>query len=173
MEDRHVYGSRFCSTPPPFRAGEKCPGSFFPPAFRQRSGGARQQFSVRSLQPHPSSLLPHFCHICLATHAICPLGAVRCSTAVSSRRLSTAPRGLVAGLCWGVWGDIAPRYSTASPPRQRRRVISPRYGCPCGGPPSCILRAEPSLCRTAGAWRRPARLCRPCAFLPPAPWRIC
>jgi hypothetical protein len=31
----------FCSTPPPFRADEKHRGSFFPPAFQQRSGGAR------------------------------------------------------------------------------------------------------------------------------------
>src|SRR5207244_5601549 len=57
---------RSCSTRPPFRADEKHRGSFFPPAFRQRSGGARQQFRLlgaesicRSfahyLQPQPSS----------------------------------------------------------------------------------------------------------------------
>src|SRR5262249_37152984 len=76
--------------------------------------------------------------------------------------------------CVGGYGGIshrgiAPRHHRASV----AGLISPRYGCPRGGPPSCILRAELSLCRTAGAWRRPARLCRPCAFLPPAPWRIC
>jgi len=48
MED---FGNGTCAGPvllhpAPFRADEKHPGSFFPPAFRQRSGGARQRFRL-------------------------------------------------------------------------------------------------------------------------------
>jgi hypothetical protein len=69
FRERHVCGSGSAPPRPPFVQMKNTGGSFFPPAFRQRSGGARQQFRLlgaesrisvcRSfgpyLQPHPPS----------------------------------------------------------------------------------------------------------------------
>src|SRR5262249_14094840 len=63
MEDFGTARARSgpCSTPPPFRADEKHPGGFFPPAFRQRSGGAPTVLVARI------SVCRRFAHISIST----------------------------------------------------------------------------------------------------------
>ena len=66
FRERHVCGSGPAPPRPPFVQMKNTRGVFFPPVFRPRSGGARQQFPLLGaeislqkfcpyLQPHPSS----------------------------------------------------------------------------------------------------------------------